>query len=296
MATRKLVKAGQSSLVVSLPKSWIDKNKLTSGVSVSVSEHHDGSIIISPNERSVEKPVREITLDTNGKTLETIQREITSAYLNNYNKMHIIGKGVGLYPTEIRKIVHDFVAVEITEQTADKITATDLLNKSEVSVDKTLRRMDMTVRSMMIDAFTEPISIRDYDVNRMYFLLNKLLKEAVQDTLAAKELNVNAGEILSIWNLCIQIESLADNTIELAELFKTVKSGKDNVKNVHKLLTTKYTQAMTAYFSDNKSAESILQSRADVMSEIAKTPAGVKEILSNMLTNVLNIARSALDK
>ena len=263
---------------------------------MSVSEHHDGSIIVSASERAIEKPSKEITISTDGKTIETIQREITSAYLNSYSKLNIIGKNLSKFSTLIRKIVHDFVAVEITEQTADKITATDLLNKSEVSVDKTLRRMDMTVRSMMLDAFTEPISIRDYDVNRMYFLLNKLLKEAVQDTLAAKELNVNAGEILSIWNLCIQIESLADNTIELAELFKTIKTGKDNVKNVHKSLTTKYTQAMTAYFSDNKSAESILQSRTDMMAEIAKTPAGVKEILSNMLTNVLNIARSALDK
>ena len=296
MTERKLVKAGSTSLVVSLPKSWVDKNKLSAGMPVAVAEHHDGSIIVTVSERKIEKPLKEITISTDGKTIETIQREITSAYLNNYSKMNIVGKNLGKFSTTIRKIVHDFVAVEITDQTADKITASDLLNKSEVSVDKTLRRMDMTVRSMMIDAFTQPISIRDYDVNRMYFLLNKLLKEAVQDTVAAKELKVNASEILGIWNLCVQIEALADNTIELASLFKTVKTGKEAVKNVHKTLTSKYTQAMTAYFSHNKDAETILQSRTEMMKEISKTPAGVKEILSNMLTNVLNIARSALDK
>lgn len=291
MEPRKLVKAGASSLVVSLPKKWVSKKGLSTGDVVYISELNDGSIRLSAA-RTSQPEERKATITTDGKSLQTLKREITSAYLNNFDTIDIIGEAIKAYHLELRKLVHDFVAFEITEQTATRITAKDLLNREEVSVDKTLRRMDMTVRSMLSDVFSEPISIRDHDVNRMYFLINKLLKHSVQDHAVAEQINVQPAEILATWDLCSALESIADDAVELAKVKKTRQ-----LEEAMKLLKEKHEMAIGAFFSRKlKDAEQVSLSREEVQDGLKKLPAGAKEMLSSIHNNIQKIARIAIDR
>jgi phosphate uptake regulator len=291
MEPRKLVKAGTSSTVVSLPKGWIKQKGLSFGDVVYVSQLNDGSIRITSDETKIELPETEVTIEIGKKDITEIKREITSAYLKNYNTIHVTGE-LSKVQMEIRKLIHDFVAFEITEQTSSRITSKDLLNRSEVSVEKTIRRMDMTVRSMLLDLFKEPISVRDHDVNRMYFLLNKLLKHAVTDHTVAKQINVEPSEILLAWDTSTALESIADDAVALS---KTKKSKA--AMETHEKLRKQYEQAVGAYFTDKKNdAQEVLNKRTETLEELKKLPAGQKELFTSLLNGINSIARVALDR
>ena len=176
MHIRRLVKAGPASHTVSLPKKWIEKNNLKKGHNVYLIEKSDRELVITPEQgQEQEAEPKEITINIDKKELDTIQREITSAYVNNYNTITIFGESLAEKVKQIRKMLHDFVALEISEQTAKSIIAKDLLNLKEISVEKTVKRMDMIVRTMLKD-IAEGVEDKkfnyekDYHFNLQYFL------------------------------------------------------------------------------------------------------------------------------
>ena len=90
METRKLMKLGRSSLVISLPNSWIKMNKLKKGDIVSITTQKDGSLLILPGIRR-EKPHKKITLLIKQDEDESfIARKIIACYLNGYEAIELV--------------------------------------------------------------------------------------------------------------------------------------------------------------------------------------------------------------
>jgi len=311
MHTRRLVKAGSASHTVSLPKSWLDQNNLKKGDMIFITEKSDSELSISSTQGETKEEKKEITIEVDEKSIGSIQREITSAYVNNYSKIHLAGKSIGEMSKKLRDVLHHFVALEVDEQTSSKISAKDLLNLNEISIDKTIRRMDMTLRSIMIDsiksignkAVHETIEQRDDDVNRLYFLLFRLLKSAVNNTRIAGTFNISNNEIMSIWQLNQNIENIADDAKTLIGL-----SGKINdkvlFKEAYSEIEAAYSDVMKSYYNkDKKLADEVASKRIDIFTKCSKlliqTPtAGASEVIENlksMTTNICNIARIVID-
>ena len=55
MESRKLQKTGGSTIIVSLPKKWIKKNKLDAGSEVRLIKQPDGTITIDPGNFNLNK-------------------------------------------------------------------------------------------------------------------------------------------------------------------------------------------------------------------------------------------------
>ena len=60
MESRKLQKTGGSTLIVSLPKKWIKKNKLDAGSEVKLLKQPDGTISIDPGQSDPNKKITKI--------------------------------------------------------------------------------------------------------------------------------------------------------------------------------------------------------------------------------------------
>jgi len=317
MHIRRLVKAGPASHTVSLPKKWIEKNNLEKGHNVYLIEKSDKELLITPEltAEKQEQEQKEITINIDKKELDTIQREITSAYVNNYNTITIFGDSLSEKVKQIRKMLHDFVALEISEQTAKSIIAKDLLNLKEISVDKTIKRMDMIVRTMLKDIAEgvedkkfnyETIVFRDYDVNRLYFLLSRLLKSAVTDTQLAEDLGIEKTQILSSWYLSMNLENLADCVKHMCTTAgKISKKELSKIKPILEELTAQYTQVMKALHSDDKKlADKVARQRGALVKQCTSlitknTEAETVELVENIKTGttlISNIARTVLDK
>ncbi len=311
MHIRKLVKAGAASHTVSLPKEWLEKNRLKKGDSVFISEKSDSELVITPKAEESRLPEKEITISIDGKSMGRIQREITSAYVNNFSRIHLAGDSVPESAKALRSIINHFVALEIDEQTGRKISAKDLLNLEEISVQSTIKRMDMTLRSIMQDSMKElgsrsmreSVEQRDDDVNRLYFLLFRILKSALEDSRIAAKIGMSNSSIMSMWYLAVNIENLADSAKTVSHLSDKV-NDRQLLKEAYSEIEAAYLEAMKAYYSgDKETADSVASKRLDIFSKctklLIKTPtAGAAEVIENlkaMATYTCNIARIVMD-
>lgn len=292
MHIRHLVKAGPSSHTVSLPNEWVKKHQLKKGDPVYVHEQeHTIVLTLSPfAEKQQEK--KNITIPIDSKHIDTIRRQVTSAYVNNYDTIILAGKSLPAKTQELREILHDFVALEITEQTSERITAKDLLNPSEISAEKTIKRIDMTVRSMLIDLMegkelTESIVERDRDVNRLYFLLYRLVNQSLQ---GQGELKPN--QALTLWNIVTNLEGAAD------DLKTLVQHSKDKgLLTLLKTLNSAYQEALEAYYKkDKQKAEEIALKRQELNKQAGELKPGSAEICKSLLSRIIGIARITIDE
>ena len=315
MDIRRLVKAGQASHTISLPKTWLTKNNLKRGDPLFVREISDNELVISSKEPNItqKSKLKECTLNLDTLDLDSFQRSLTSAYINNYNQIHIIGKSVNEHAGAIRTLVHDFVALEIAEQTSSKIIAKDLLNLQEISVEQTIKRMDMILRSMLSDAKTvlagknvyDSIHFRDQDINRLYFLVYKLLKEALDNKHTAAKFNLTNTQILSTWYLSVNIENLADCQKQICKIFETITTKKEELKEILNQIETTYLDVMRSYYKqDHKEADKVAKGRINIINlcnayiEKNKSIQAVELITSfkEMINLICNIARIVLDE
>lgn len=305
MLIRRLVKAGQSSHTVSLPKGWIEKNNLGKGDIVYLHEPSEKELVITP-ESKPETPIKskDITILIDNKKISTIQREVTSAYINNYSTITLIGDSLTSKVKDIRTMLHNFVALEVAEQTAKQVIAKDLLNLKEISIEKTVRRMDMIVRSMIQDgkaAIIDPlladsVVLRDCEVNRSYFLLMRLLKSALNHKQIADFFDIKNNKIMSYWYLVMNLENFADAAKHFALIFKKDKQA-GNVKEIYEKIEKSFTMTMKSYYTnDKKLAESISLERPALMDECEELDPKYTELLKTMTTLVNNIAKQVIDE
>lgn len=303
---RRLVKAGQASHTISLPKAWVEKNRLAKGSIVHIKEISDTELRITPNAEQKQDARKTALISVDNKPLDTIQREITAAYVNNASTIDLVGKDVGSYAKEIRRMLHDFVALEIAEQTPTKISAQDLLNLEEISVQKSLARMDIIVRTMLADCMatlngtdlSESVMLRDYDVNRLYFLLVRLLKSALTSPGMATRLKLSPSNVLTCWMLTHHLEQLADTIKTLCrECAKTLPKKRKSIKDVLAELEQDYREAMKAVHEKNKQlADSVARKRTERQNAIENLEnPGIAYNCSAITTLVSDIARLVID-
>lgn len=326
MQSRKLVKAGPSSFTIALPKDWIDKNQLKKGDAVYVRKISGNELLVTTDQTFIKHKEREITITLDDQSIGTVRRKLTSAYINHFTTIRITGKDLFKHIKQLRDIIQGFVALEITEQTSKSIIARDMLNLQEVSITKTIRRMDNIVRSMFQDVtapnqtedLSESIQFRDQDVDRLYFLLSKIVKSSLKDPDIAKLVGIqNNVDILSIWYMIVNLESIADNLREIYSAVskankphKESKDGKEKEAPQNTLLESakqineSYINVMKAYHNQNKNdADAVASNRLAIAKELEsisqKTPEleviKTTENLREIVNNISNIARIVMD-
>lgn len=310
MHIRRLVKAGQTSHTVSLPKEWLDKNKLKKGDAIYLKEKSDKELILTTEGKEESAKPKEIVIETTNKALDHIQREITAAYINNYNTITIVGKDIDEKGKDVRRMLHDFVALEIAEQTSDRIVAKDLLNWKEISIDKTIRRMDIIIRSIFEDTIKsltgknlhESIYFRDFDVNRLYFLMFRILKGALTDINIASSFNVSNADILNDWYFVLNLENVADNLKNVCKIFLELKENElKELDESYKLLQTNYLDALKAYYDRDKDLAQKVASKREVIQnqceELKKKNISlITPHIKELETFISNIARIVIDR
>jgi len=203
MEFRKLISFGKTSFVMSIPKAWVQKNKLSKGDLLSL-EERDGTLVLSPKTDGPSKiEQKEIIIDTTGKEMNRIVRETVSAYINNFNPIIVRGKDLTEKAPEIRKALGDLIALEVMEQNSDRIVAKDFLNMDKISIESSIKKMDMIIRSILsdskvLDIEQDYINIyhRDQDINRLNFLIYRAIKHALDNPDALKTYHLLSFKLL----------------------------------------------------------------------------------------------------
>src|SRR3989344_7668893 len=216
MVFRKIIGFGGSSYVISLPKEWIKSHNLSKGDSLNVEE--DGGILKRhPQDLKQSSTKKEVIINFEGN-LRVLKSELFNSYINDYNIINIHKKDIGQYQDKIRELVNNFIAIDVIQVSEDRVIIKDYLNISDVSIYDTIRRIDRIILSMFEDIRSslngeigkeEQLKLKDEDVNRLYNLVLKLLKKAMNPG-DRKILNLQMEEIFYYWDLIINIEEVGD--------------------------------------------------------------------------------------
>lgn len=262
MDFRKLIGFGNGSYVVTMPKSWVQKHNLKKGDIISIEEGQD-QLVLRAGEKEIKRKEKSISIDTEDKKLSMIKAEIVSAYLNNYNTIEIFSKKLYDDAPVIKGILRNLSGMEIIEQTGKRIVAKDLIDVSSITIQNIVRRMDVITRSMIDDTILcihgkcNPKSIlhRDVDVNRLYYLGFRVIKNAMQDSMLMKKLQTNSWKLLSDKMIILRIEEIADRQKRISRLLAEAEF-KDNIKEEFKKLKEeirdRYIDVMKAYYHNDK--------------------------------------------
>jgi len=313
MEVRKLINFGKTSYVISLPKSWLKENKLQKGDMISLNEH-DGDLIVSPNNKKQKAESREIVINIDGKDKNRLQREISSAYINNCNPIVLIGKSLHEKRSQIKGISKDLIALEIMQQTSDKVIARDFLNMDKVSIPSLLRRMDITTRDMISDCkkcfdedHYESIYHRDDDVNKLSFLIFRAVKTALQDPEILRAYKTTTYNLMTDWFVNLHLEKIADHVKRIS---RNIRSMKDKItKNNARMLMEmfafaekRYLDTMKCYYNNNLDmAYKLAATKKDALDKCANIAAKHKkndvwidtvDKIKCMIADVHDIART----
>ena len=296
MEYRKLIKFGNSSHIISIPNNWVKKNKLKKGDLIYFEENGNGELILNPELKKEEHQLKEITINVNNKEASTIQREIMNAYINDIDIINIIGD-LKKYRKDIEEILKNLLVLEVMEQTPNKIVAKDFLNLNEISIPENIRRIDLTVRSMMndlkesindgVDNF-DNISYSDNNVNKVRFLLYRAINRSLKTNKLEMFPGVRSFMELLYYRLVINnLEDIADECKRISRFLRSAKikrNEKNEIKKIYLDIEKSYLNVMKSYYSNNKQLAHDIASKKD---EIINACTNLYKICDNKSVGVI---------
>lgn len=261
---RKLISFGKGSYIISMPKSWIEKNNLKKGDLISV---NDGGfeLTLSASQHEKKEDSKEIEIDAKGKSLELLKAEIVSSYLNSYDTINILFDSNSKEAPRIKDIIRNLSGLEIMEQTLARIVAKNLININEISIANIIRRMDIITRAMIEDTILcyrggchyDSIYNRDIDVNRLYFLGYRVIKNAIKNPRIAKSLGIETWQLHSDSLMILSLEKIADRQKRIVRYLCTANLDRATLADIDKAhtdISEAYNSVMKLYYNRDKQA------------------------------------------
>ena len=237
---RRLQKIG-SSILVSLPKEWVDANNLEKSSQVEIETGQD-TISISANKET--RLLTKLVISYPLPKEENIVADITGAYLLGYDVIQINSKSIipGEDREKIRNSMRRLVGMEIIEEDASKINMQFLLDTTTLNPEKILKRMSSIALGMYDDVSNglisddksnlQTLANRDVEVNRQYFLLVRLIRSTLVDKRLANIFNLENIDVLDYRVAANLLENAGDTIVELANFIYDSSLSKELLKKI----------------------------------------------------------------
>ena len=234
MENRKVMKLGSSSLVISLPREWIDKLSIKKGDRIEFDFRDDGSLILLPKELAETKEREVEILVSSDFEKGRLERELIGAYLGNYSIIKLKAEEAFTkeQQVEVRNRLARLTGCQIVESSSNKMVIQNLLKIKDFNVDKGLYRAYLIALSMYKDSINalkesrldllEGVIQIDEDVDQFYFLVLKQLRTVLADLRLMKSLKLKPIDCLDYFMVMQRIEHIADHIVNIAEHLKII--------------------------------------------------------------------------
>lgn len=227
---------------MSLPKDWVEANKLDKSNEVEL-ETNENTISITVNK--VERPSKEVVISYPLPTDENIVADITGAYLLGYDVIRIKAKTT--IPVEdrekIRNSMRRLVGMEIVEEDSSNINVQFLLDATTLNPAKILKRISSIALGMFNDlslalisddkSNIQTLSNRDDEVDRQYFLLVRLIRSTMIDSRLASTFRLENIDVLDYRMAANILETASDTLVEIANSVSNTTLSKSDLKKIY---------------------------------------------------------------
>ncbi|MFW6038430.1 MAG: PhoU domain-containing protein [Candidatus Saliniplasma sp.] len=236
--SRKVQKTGGSTFIVSLPKSWVREKEIEAGDSLILAPQDDGSIVVS-SEREYEKKANVKELNIHEEEPSSLIRSLIGIYMAGFLKIELKDKA-GIKP-ELRNAIMNFtrmvIGPEIIEESETRIILKDLIDPSEFSQRKGLRRMYLIVKKMHEDAIqafrnknknlARDVIERDSDADRLYWMITKHYNMLMSNPRLLESMKISRNRSLSYMLVSRAMERIGDHAVRVAENTLNLSKGFD---------------------------------------------------------------------
>jgi phosphate uptake regulator len=272
MDQRKLIKLGNSSYAIALPKNWVDKSGLGKGDNVFLEENSHGEIIVQANYKEPSEEGMEISLNLNNKSDKEIEREISSSYVKGYDTLKIQGlcKEKRKYAEYLLK---SLISFEIIDKDKESIIAKDFFDLKGANLSKFLRRTDNILKGMLEE--TEEVLQKgeandkklkelydlDWEINRIYFLVYRIFIKGLNNPSLLNLLKTDNLSLLNKWQIAVKIGELGDEIKGICSLInkknnkKITSAENEKILLLYKRIRESYSELILGHY--NKDTEKI---------------------------------------
>ena len=230
MEARKVQKVGYSTLIVSLPKGWVEEVGLKQGDLVSFRRESDGGITIYPGltrERENIRYVVDADLCDAPRLLSDaprlLTRIITANYLTGHDTIQVVSKREisSQHLEEVRGVSRKLTGLGIVEQNLRTVTLQSFVDPTKFPIYGLMRRLEIILSSMLETAvksivegrpqLAEEVLHMEEEGDRIYWMIIRQLLLAVTDRRVAKEVGIE-GPLHVVGNRIIakSLEQMAD--------------------------------------------------------------------------------------
>lgn len=307
MEARKVYVSGGSTYVISLPKKWVKKTNLKPGDSLVVTEQ-GGSLLIETSVIEKESKTKDIKISQVASS-DALERILIAFYLVGYDtiKIKLDRKNHLAYRESIRNILDYLIGVEIVEDTNEAMTLEIMLDYKRMSTLHILQRMFSIDRSMILDlgkalknkdiGLAKDIIVREKEIDRLYFLVVRQLKSAVEYQQVAEKLGIESQRDCLGYRIVVKvleriadhIEIIAKSYIQLLEVQKETQL--DEFIDLTNNMVATFEKSIQALFTRNgEMAETVFNELKKVeksQSDISKELFKIEDIQSAILMKTM---------
>jgi len=286
---------------VCLPKDWAERNGLDKSSIVALSETANGRLVVDAKYNAERAPQVAVI-----RPSPLLDREIMGEYLLGYDIIRVEAKDrMSSEDLErIKKSSSRLIGLEIVEEDYSKIVMQSLLEPSAFAPDKILQREHSIASSMHRDAVTALIEgdehlaknviARDIEVNRLYFLLVRILRTVIQNPGLSEKLGILPIDCLDYRLTASLVEAIGDKSVQLAKLAteltgaKIAKELAQLLLRLHKVAFDTHENALKAMFTRDIALAEALRNERKTIDNL------VNEVESVVHRNYSDIAPQAL--
>ena len=319
MEIRKIQVTGAGDTrIISLPKEWAERHQLDKGSNIVIKELSTGDLIIYPQNSELEHQKRETRIYES----DHVNRDILAAYLLGSDIISVVTKeGDALVQkSNIRDLSRQLIGLEILGETQESIELHFLIGEKKENPRKYVKRCFSIANQMQNEAITaflkgddtlaREVIDRDVEVNRLYFLIVRMLKIMADDKREASYLK---GPACLDWRMIASYsEDLGDASVEFAKVVNKNPNMKETlssetlgkIKLLSDLTTEMLNQSLENFFDQSvigaevlkrKIATQIRNAHKGIQDEISKLEKEVVWQLSSLLNLFKKLHETAID-
>jgi len=308
MEERKLIRLGNSSFAIALPKEWIGKSGLQKGDKVFIVPNSNGELIISSEfTKEVEK---EISLDLKDKEETLLQTELIGSYLKNYNLLKIKNDLEDKKRKHIKDLVRNLMSFEIVEESKEEIKLKDVFNLDEANITRLIKRVDNIVRSFYEDLvpaikrgkidkkISNEIQDADKEITKLYLLVGRVFMKSLNNPSLLNSLKINCSELFTNWWIVLHVEKIGDDLKYIAKILEKSIKPREELNVLFKLINENYNSSLNSYYQKDKSiVEGVIEKNKKIISDIEKINKDTPEIvqiterLKSLQGNIFQISK-----
>src|SRR2546425_5501197 len=153
MEARKVQKVGYSTLIVSLPKDWVEQVNLKQGDIVTFRRESDGGITVYPGLTRERENLRYVINADLCDSPNLLTRIITANYLTGHDTVQIISKKElsQRHLEEVRAVSRRLTGLGIVERSLKSVTLQSFVDPTKFPIYGLMRRLVNIFRFMLGD-------------------------------------------------------------------------------------------------------------------------------------------------